>query len=147
MDLSTIKDKVKEGAQGKMTITLTEEMLLKLMNVKKIDNVKITNVTVEKRKLRIDGTFTKMHIPIHFNVQLRPAYTIDRSIFFKIKKIRPINGKWLRKKIFHQPPMMTMKGKVVGFHLDSVKQLQYIPVGQFDSYYFENRKVHIKLKL
>ncbi|WP_252311490.1 hypothetical protein [Sinobaca sp. H24] len=144
--LNDMKKKVQQYAENGITIPINETMLLKLLQIKKVEQVEVTHASIMDQMIRIDGTFTKMRVPVKYSIYLEPAHTEDRTIYFRLRRTAPLDASWIHKKLFNRPPYFSIEGDLIGFHMEVIKQMQYIPVGKIDTFYTENKKIQVVLK-
>ncbi|MDX6152295.1 hypothetical protein [Marinococcus sp. PL1-022] len=142
---SSIKKRVTDAKENGVTIPVTEKMFLKVLQVKKMDNVDISAVHIQDQVLRIEGVKNDSS-QSRFSMLLEPSHASERTLYFTLKSISPLEADDVFREIFDRPPYFSVQDQQAGFHLEVFEPMKKVPYGKIDSYYFEQNKLKVVMK-
>ncbi|RLQ94303.1 hypothetical protein [Falsibacillus albus] len=138
-------NKVKEDSG--LPIPIYSKMLNEI--IKKTENIKDTHVEIANGLILITGKaevgkmFIKKTIP--FSITLQPVQMKDRELLFKIIEFKPVNMKFLNKRIFNKSPHLTYLDDHIKIDFNGWGVVQRIPVGAIKRYKIDEGKIIVTI--
>ncbi|WP_209121087.1 hypothetical protein [Alkalihalobacillus sp. BA299] len=143
-DESNFFSKVKKELGEKyITIPITENMLLKAVNKKKMNGISDLSVRLIEDKIVISGAARKLRITINFRLELKPLVARNRELSLKVVGLKPIHQHWITNKILNKPPFLLYQKGIIHIDLSQIEQAKSIRIGNLKYFEVKDEKLWI----
>ncbi|QFT87696.1 hypothetical protein FIU87_03440 [Bacillus sp. THAF10] len=130
-------------------IPITSKMIAKILqfNESTIEarGIHDMEVIIEDNFISITGKVKKLFFTIPFTLKLVPNKTENRSIYFEVTNMTPLNLNWIKHRIFNKPPYVQYENKIIQLNLDGFEKIKSIPVGKVQKLRIEKNKIWVTL--
>jgi S-adenosylmethionine synthetase len=133
----------KELGEKYITIPITEPMLIRAVNRRKIKGV--TNLTVRliKDKIVVSGAAKKLRITINFCIEFQPLKAKNRILSLKLVGTKPFNQEWIINKVLNKYPYFHYQKGIIQIDLNQFEKAKSIRFGNVKHFEVRDEKLWI----
>ncbi|MCP8970951.1 hypothetical protein [Ectobacillus ponti] len=150
--MKNFMDRIKQFAAdaieaGGIPIPVTADMLLMLFRAgtkqEKANEIHNLDVTFREDTVSISGFTRKMLMEIQFELQLKPVKAKDRTLYFEVVKMKPLNQNWIKNLVLNHPPVTVYEHGLLEVDLNHFETIRKIKVGNIQGFEVREQKIWI----
>ncbi|WP_110114830.1 hypothetical protein [Bacillus sp. CGMCC 1.16541] len=130
-------------------IPITSQIMIRLLKKQIGDQkqIKEFSLSFEEDAMYVKGVINKLFIDIPFELKVSPVKANQRMLHFYIHYLKPTNAEWIKKRIFHNPPIMSYEQNEFQLDLNQIDKIKVIPIGNVKHFEIKDEKLWVTMGL
>ncbi|WP_059103236.1 hypothetical protein [Shouchella shacheensis] len=126
-------------------IPITPDVLLWCLTKKKDLPLIKPHLTFSEGFITFGGKVKKLGVAIPFEIRLKPVKGENRTITFQVDYLKPLNNRFIKRKLFNQQPVVDYDQDFITIELNEISKIRYVPLGNIKSFQIVDGKLWVKV--